>query len=139
MAKDDPGATTPAAAVARHLEWLEYALEAARDEERRRQGRLERATDKNREKRIVRLGEVTAEIRELEALVKGLRDLRTKAAAASASRARSASTRTNGSGSGADRPVARPQASAASEVEPASAPKANPRARTTKAKPAPSS
>ena len=139
MAKDDPGATTPAAAVARHLEWLEYALEAARDEERRRQGRLERATDKNREKRIVRLGEVTAEIRELEALVKGLRDLRTKAAAASASRARSASTRTNGSGSGADRPVARPQTSAASEVEPASATKANRRARTTKAKPGPSS
>jgi len=139
MAKDDPGATTPAAAVARHLEWLEYALEAARDEERRRQGRLERATDKNREKRIVRLGEVTAEIQELEALVKGLRDLRTKAAAASASRARSASTRTNGSGSGADRPVARPHTSAASEVEPGSAPKAKPRARTTKAKPGSSS
>ena len=31
MAKDDPGAVTPAAAVARHLEWLEFALEAARD------------------------------------------------------------------------------------------------------------
>ena len=79
MAKDDPGAVTPAAAVARHLEWLEFALEAARDEEIRRRGRLEKATDKNRSKRTVRLGEVAAEIRELAALVAGLRDLQARA------------------------------------------------------------
>ena len=81
MAKDDPGAVTPAAAVARHLEWLEFALEAARDEEIRRRGRLEKATDKNRSKRTVRLGEVAAEIRELAALVAGLRDLQARAEA----------------------------------------------------------
>lgn len=82
MAKDEPGAVTPAAAVARHLEWLEFALEAARDEEIRRRGRLEKATDKNRGKRTVRLGEVAAEIRELAALVAGLRDLQARADAA---------------------------------------------------------
>jgi septum formation inhibitor MinC len=82
MAKDDPGAVTPAAAVARHLEWLEFALEAARDEEIRRRGRLDKASDKNRSKRKVRLGEVSAEIRELAALVAGLRDLQARAEAA---------------------------------------------------------
>src|SRR5215210_1416203 len=134
MAKDDPGATTPAAAVARHLEWLEYALEAARDEERRRQGRLERATDKNREKRIVRLGEVTAEIRELDALVKGLRELRAKAGAASAP-ARSGSPRatTNGAGSDAAQPVPKPPTSAAAAARSATA-DAQPRGRTTRRK-----
>lgn len=96
MAKDDPGAVDPAAAVARHLEWLEYALEAAREEEIRRRGRLERATDKNREKRTVRLGEVTAEIRELEALVTGLRDLQARAGRAGASPLEPASTSANG-------------------------------------------
>ena len=87
MAKDDPGAITPAAAVARHLEWLEYALQAARDEEVRRRGRLERATDKNRSKRTVRLGEVSAEIRELTALVAGLRALQARAATRSPAKA----------------------------------------------------
>jgi septal ring factor EnvC (AmiA/AmiB activator) len=85
MAKDDPGAVTPAAAVARHLEWLEFALEAARDEEIRRRGRLDKASDKNRSKRTVRLGEVSAEIRELAALVAGLRDLQARAEAAAKS------------------------------------------------------
>ena len=42
MAKDDPAAMTPVAAVARHLEWLEFALAAARDEETRRRERLGR-------------------------------------------------------------------------------------------------
>jgi hypothetical protein len=93
MAKDDPGAVTPAAAVARHLEWLEFALEAARDEEVRRRGRLDKASDKNRSKRTVRLGEVTAEIRELAALVAGLRDLQARADAASTSRATGAAPR----------------------------------------------
>lgn len=66
---------TPAAAVARHIEWLEFALAAARDEETRRRGRLEQATDKNRQKRSDRLAEVTAEVRELAALVTGLKEL----------------------------------------------------------------
>ena len=71
MANDDPVAMTPVAAVVRHVEWLEFALAAARDEEARRRERLGRATDKNREKRTVRLAEVTAEVRELGALVQG--------------------------------------------------------------------
>lgn len=69
-----PG-VTPEAAVARHVEWLEHALAAARDEEVRRKGRLDRATDKNRERRAARLAEVTAEVRELSALVVGLKRL----------------------------------------------------------------
>jgi hypothetical protein len=68
-----------ATAVARHIEWLEFALAAARDEETRRRGRLERSTDKNRQKRTDRLAEVTAEVRELDALVKGLKDLQARA------------------------------------------------------------
>ena len=102
MAKDDPGAITPAAAVARHLEWLVFALEAARDEEQRRRGRLERATDKNRGKRTVRLGEVAAEIRELSALVDGLRDLQVRAgSAAVATVRRSGSSRKASAGTAA--------------------------------------
>ena len=81
MANADPKPTPPAAAVARHLEWLEYALNAARDEETRRKGRLERATDKNRDKRSVRLAEVRAEVRELDALVKGIKELNARPAA----------------------------------------------------------
>ncbi len=81
MAKDDPAAMTPGAAVARHLEWLEFALAAARDEEARRRERLGQAINKNREKRTVRLAEVTAEVRELAALVKGVKDLQSKATA----------------------------------------------------------
>jgi hypothetical protein len=75
MATDSPKPMSPTAAVLRHLEWLEFALVAARDEELRRRGRLDRATDKNREKRVVRLAEVTAEVLELAALVKGIKDL----------------------------------------------------------------
>jgi hypothetical protein len=78
MAADNPKPMTPPAAVARHLEWLEFALAAARDEEARRQGRLERATNKNREKRTIRLAEVSAEVRELAALVTGLKGLQAK-------------------------------------------------------------
>jgi hypothetical protein len=81
MANADPKPTAPAAAVARHLEWLEFALNAARDEETRRKGRLERATDKNRDKRSVRLAEVRAEVRELDALVKGIKELNARPAA----------------------------------------------------------
>ncbi len=39
--------------MTRHIEWLEFALAAARDEEARRRERLSHATDKNREKRTV--------------------------------------------------------------------------------------
>lgn len=75
-----PKRPTPAAALARHVAWLEEALAMARDEETRRQGRLDRAKDKNRDKRTLRLDEVTAEVRELEALVTGIRNLQAKAA-----------------------------------------------------------
>jgi hypothetical protein len=81
MPTASPKPMSPAAALARHLEWLEYALAAARDEELRRQGRLDRATDKNRDKRAVRLAEVTAEVVELAALVKGMKDLQRPVAA----------------------------------------------------------
>ena len=82
MANADPKPTAPAAAVARHLEWLEYALKAARDEETRRKGRLDRATDKNRDKRTARLAEVRAEVRELDALVVGIKQLSARPVAA---------------------------------------------------------
>ncbi len=81
MAKGDPVPMTPAAAVARHVEWLEFALAAARDEETRRKGRLDKASDKNRDKRTSRLAEVTAEVRELGALVTGLKALQKPARA----------------------------------------------------------
>jgi hypothetical protein len=82
MANADQKPTAPAAAVARHLEWLEYALKAARDEETRRKGRLDRATDKNRDKRTARLAEVRAEVRELDALVVGIKVLNARPVAA---------------------------------------------------------
>ncbi len=69
---------TPAAAVARHIEWLEHALVVAREEELRRQGRLEKASDKNRDKRTARLAEVVDEVRELEALVTGIKELQAR-------------------------------------------------------------
>jgi hypothetical protein len=81
MAKETPS-TIPAAALARHVEWLDVALGAARDEETRRQGRLERATDKNRDRRTAKLAAVSAEVRELDALVRGIRDLQARAARA---------------------------------------------------------
>jgi hypothetical protein len=82
MATDSPKPMSPTAAVARHLEWLEFALAAARDEEARRKGRLDKATSKNRDKRTVRLAEVSAEVVELSALVTGLKSLRGPASAA---------------------------------------------------------
>ena len=66
---------TPAAALKRHVEWLEYALGAARSEETWRAGRLEKATKANRDKRTLRLGEVRDEIAELSALLQGIRAL----------------------------------------------------------------
>jgi hypothetical protein len=72
------GPLTPAAALARHIEWLEYALGAARAEEAARSGRVEVATKKNREKRTARLAEVQDEVAELTALLQGIRDLQSR-------------------------------------------------------------
>ena len=77
---------TPAAALKRHIEWLEYALGAARAEEAARVGRLDTATKKNREKRTVRLAEVRDEVSELTALLRGIRDLQSGARARSGAR-----------------------------------------------------
>lgn len=104
MATPDAVPMTPAAALARHLEWLEYALVAARDEEGRRRGRLERATQKNRDKRTVRLAEVSAEVVELAALVEGIKSLQAAAARASTNGAR---PRGRASGDGAGRSVSK--------------------------------
>ena len=89
-AADAAGAATPAgrpmtpdAALARHVEWLEYALGVARAEEADRTRRLAKATKKNHDKRTARLSEVRDEIAELTALLQGIRDLRTGAEPAS--------------------------------------------------------
>jgi hypothetical protein len=130
MATDNPKAMTPTAAVARHLEWLEFALAAARDEEVRRQGRVDRATDKNRQKRSVRLAEVTAEVRELAALVTGLKDLQAKATgpatrsgSAAASRSRASAT-AKPKGAAAAKPKATPAAKPKAKAAPAAKAKA---------------
>ena len=100
MASADDKPVRPAAAVARHLEWLDFALAAARDEETRRRGRLEHATDKNRERRTARLAEVSAEVRELDALVGGLRNLQARAATTATRRtSRGKATATRGAAS----------------------------------------
>ena len=82
---------TPSAALARHIDWLEYALGAARAEETVRADRVENATKKNRDKRTDRLAEARDEVAELTALLAGIRDLQAKARA---TRARPASPRT---------------------------------------------
>jgi hypothetical protein len=74
------GAVTPAAALARHLEWLDFALAAARSEESWRVARLEKATKKSRDKRTSRLTEVREEISELTALVAAIRGLQARKA-----------------------------------------------------------
>src|SRR5690349_19991916 len=83
-AQVDPPKMTPAAALARHIEWLEYALGAARAEEGARADRVEKATKKNREKRGSRLAEARDEVGELIALLAGIRDLQAKARGARA-------------------------------------------------------
>jgi hypothetical protein len=122
MAKDDAVAMTPVAAVVRHVEWLEFALAAARDEETRRRDRLAQATDKNRDKRTVRLAEVTAEVRELGALVQGLKNLQARPAAAS----RSAGTRRRTKASTKSRATSK----TAAATRPAAAAAATPKAPT---------
>ena len=128
MATDSPKPMSPTAAVVRHLEWLEFALAAARDEEVRRKGRLDKATDKNRDKRTVRLAEVSAEVLELAALVKGLKDLQVKGVAVTR---KPRTTTRSASGTirrpAASRPVAAasaaPQATVAAPRKAATAPK----------------
>lgn len=75
-------AMTPAAALARHIEWLDFALGAATAEERWRRERLAKAGKGNRAKRTDRLADVIAEIDELTALLAGIRELQAKASAA---------------------------------------------------------
>jgi hypothetical protein len=85
----DAGATAPAmtpeAALARHIEWLEFALAAASSEETWRASRLEKATKKNLGKRTARLTDVRDEIAELSALLEAIHGLRRRAASASSS------------------------------------------------------
>jgi translation initiation factor IF-3 len=138
MAKDDPVAMTPVAAVVRHVEWLEFALAAARDEETRRRDRLAQATDKNRGKRTARLAEVSAEVRELGALVQGLKNLQARQAVAS----RSAGTRRRSPAAAKSRTSskaatgARPAAAAAATPKPTTAAKSSsPAAKASAAKP----
>jgi hypothetical protein len=85
---------TATIAVTRHLEWLDYALAAARAEESWRRDRLAKATKGNLAKRETRLAEVLAEIVELSALIIGLRDLQRGAAARTSTRSASRSRRT---------------------------------------------
>jgi len=137
MATDSPKPMSPTAAVARHLEWLEFALAAARDEEARRKGRLDKATSKNRDKRTVRLAEVSAEVVELSALVTGLKNLRGPGAAPATkrratTRPSTGSGRTAGRGRGTTSSVAAASGAAAPSAaapKPGTAKKATPKPR----------
>ena len=104
-----PVTVTPAAALARHVEWLEFALAAARSEESWRVARLEKATKKSRDKRTSRLAEVREEIAELSALVTAIRGLQARPASRSttAAKPRPASPRKRSA------PAAKPAGSAA--------------------------
>jgi hypothetical protein len=125
MATPDPASMTPAAALSRHLEWLEYALAAARDEEDRRRARLERATNKNRDKRTTRLAEVSAEVVELAALVEGIKSLqaaavRPKSSSASSrggARKTTGTRRTSRAGSGRGSAAAKPASARSAAVD----------------------
>jgi type VI protein secretion system component VasK len=130
MANAEPKSMTPAAAVARHLEWLEFALTAAREEETRRKGRLDRAVDKNRDKRSVRLAEVSAEVRELAALVEGLKEAasRPAPALARATRARSTGARKPASRSTRSKTAAAKTTTASAATKPKATTRARPKA-----------
>jgi len=123
MATSEPVSMTPAAALARHLEWLEYALTAAREEQDRRRGRLDKATSKNRERRTVRLAEVTAEVDELAALVQGIKDIQAAATAAKPA-----------AGSGSKAPAARRRSTNASSTKASSTKRATATKRATTTK-----
>jgi hypothetical protein len=58
----------------------------AREEEGLRRARLDKAKDKNRDKRTARLEEVVAEIEELDALVTGIKRLQARGTAKPSSR-----------------------------------------------------
>jgi len=75
---------TPEAALGRHVEWLEFALAAARSEETWRVARLDKANKRNRDRRATRLDEVRDEIEELDALLVAIRELQARPAAAAA-------------------------------------------------------
>lgn len=109
-------AMTPAAALARHVEWLDFALGAATAEERWRRERLAKATKGNRAKRTDRLAEVVAEIEELTALLTGIRDLERRAAPAPAT-----TPRRRGRPPGSKNGTGKRSASAASAATKASA------------------
>jgi hypothetical protein len=87
---------TATIAVTRHLEWLDYALAAARAEESWRRDRLAKATKGNLAKRETRLAEVLAEIVELSALIIGLRDLQRGAASRTSTGSGSTAARRSG-------------------------------------------
>jgi len=101
---ESPERMTPAAALARHLEWLDFALAAARAEAAWRQGRLDKASKRNRAKRQERLAEVNAEVVELSALIEALAELRRRPA-------RAGSGRKAATGSAARKPAVRRAAS----------------------------
>ena len=71
---------TPEAALGRHVEWLEFALAAARSEETWRVARLDKANKRNRDRRATRLDEVRDEIEELDALLVAIRELQARPA-----------------------------------------------------------
>jgi hypothetical protein len=94
---------SPTDALARHLDWLDFALGAAKSEESWRKDRLAKATKKNRAKREARLTDVTAEIEELTALLAGIRELKARPAR-STPRATATGRRKPSSGRGPGRP-----------------------------------
>jgi hypothetical protein len=125
-------AITPGAALGRHIEWLEFALAAARSEESWRVARVEKATKKNRDKRATRLDEVRDEILELAALVDAIRGLQAKAAPRTGGRsakARAAAPRKRAATTARKRPSSSgssstPAATSTPSATPATAPKA---------------
>jgi hypothetical protein len=127
MATPDATSMTPAAALARHLEWLEYALAAAREEEDRRRDRLSKATSKNRDKRTARLAEVSSEVVELSALVQGIKSLqaaaaRPKPAAAARGPRRNSATKASATRKSPGRPRGGSKAASGTKTAPATAP-----------------
>ena len=124
---------TPAAALGRHVEWLEFALAAARSEESWRVARLEKATKKSRDKRTSRLAEVREEIAELTALVAAIRGLQAGTGSRSSAAAR---PRATGPRKRSTTGAAKPRASSAPAVA-AAASTAAPSTASTAKKPAP--
>lgn len=112
---------TPAAALARHVEWLDFALGAATAEEAWRRDRLAKATKRNRAKREERLAEVVGEVKELTALIAGIRNLEQRAARPTRARAGAPATST---ADGAPRRRGRPRKNPLPEATAPAAPSA---------------